>query len=343
MIRRDADERSVRTLHRTVGRLEGELVGRPTGKDLDRLRDGQGAQARRVDAHDRAIRELTEQVGELATALREVRSRARADAGAATARITELTGTVTGQARRIERLHRELHRVEDALRAAAGVPLADLAPTGDDDDLAAAVRRGRRCARDRLDDVQRAGHEDAVAAPQRWERAHGEIVRAVVAASRAVAEAPPGRADAGAVARFREARDRLVVTRGQQGAVRSAAEASRAVLDADAERELLDAPVVAAGRRARDELTRTWRARLDTAVGAGHRLPPWFVAVLGSGPPPDAGPWYDAATALLVHRTVFGIGDPVAALGDGPGDGSDEEYAAEHAALARRLEPFGLP
>ncbi|GAA4974418.1 hypothetical protein WHI96_05350 [Pseudonocardia tropica] len=322
---------------RRLGRLEGELTHRATRTDLAALRDGQGRQDQRAEQHGRKLTALGREVEELTAALEAVRRRSLRAAADAAARVDELTATVADQAGRIERLHGELVRLDDRLRVATGVPDADLTPTGTDRELAATVLRGREHDRARLGDADRAAHRHDAAGPERWERERAAAVRAVLDASRAVADGTDGTAVL--AGRFRAARDRLATVRAAEDGVRAAAARARTELDADAERELRDGAVAAAGRDAGSTLTGRLRDRLVAAVAAGHRLPPWFTTALGSGPPAPPEDWYDTAVALLAHRVLYGITDTASALG--PPDGSAER-AAEHAALARRMRPYGL-
>ncbi|MCM3845233.1 hypothetical protein ND486_03375 [Pseudonocardia sp. DR1-2] len=322
---------------RRLDRIEGELTHRPTRKDLAALRDGQGRQVQQVERHERRLGTLAREVEELGAALEAVRRRSVRAAKDAAARVDELTTTVADQAGRIERLHGELVRLDDRMRVATGVPDADLTPTGADRELAATVLRGREHDRARLGDADRAARRHDAAGPERWERERAAAVRAVLDASRAVADGTDG--TAALAGRFRAARDRLDTVRAAEGDVRAAADRARTELDADAERELRDGTVVAEGRDAGTALTGRLRERLVAAVDAGHRLPPWFTTALGSGPPAPPEDWYETAVALLTHRVLYGIGDTASALG--PPDGPAER-AAEHSALARRMRPYGL-
>lgn len=95
-------------------------------------------------------------------------------------------------------------------------------------------------------------------------------------------------------------------------------------------------PDILDGQRARTQLTRILRTRVSEAITEVHRLPEWFTQALGHEPPRQGvEEWMSTAAAVIAHRLLWGIDDPVSALGPSPR--YDDPFHSEHLDLQQRI------
>ncbi|WP_159945443.1 MULTISPECIES: hypothetical protein [unclassified Nocardiopsis] len=95
-------------------------------------------------------------------------------------------------------------------------------------------------------------------------------------------------------------------------------------------------PDILDGQHARTQLTRILRTRVSVAVAEVHRLPEWFTRALGHEPPRQGvEEWMSTAAAVIAHRLLRGIDDPVSALGSSPR--YDDLFYSEHFDLQQRI------
>jgi hypothetical protein len=315
-----------------VGRLERELGDAPSQADLDRV------EARTSD-HEYRLDTLDGDIATLRDAVAEADHTARSHLADLDRRLDEVEDSAVDGTRRIDDLQRRTRWLEHHLRAADGVPTADLTADPDVVGLAHAERRARERRAAHLPDATRRRHHAAVAAHAGWVRRRDEVRRAALTASREIAgDGADGPHRADLAQRYREARSALDGLAEQAGSVRRHADTARAALERDDAVRTTDAGTVASGTDAGRVLSIRLRTRLTEMVGR-HELPPvWFATVLGLGPPADSAPWFDAAVAVLRYRAAYDIDDAVQALGPEPT--GDAEQSARRRQAWDLTAPF---
>jgi hypothetical protein len=87
----------------------------------------------------------------------------------------------------------------------------------------------------------------------------------------------------------------------------------------DDRRRAASLELIQAEEEAREVLRRKLRDRISEALVQRRLLPVWLTAELGYGPKGDAAAWLDIGADVLMYRIVYGVRDPVVALGDAEG------------------------
>jgi hypothetical protein len=221
----------------------------------------------------------------------------------------------------LRRLKQHLQLIDGQLKAAAGVPAANLDTfTKDQKALAATMERGWSAKRLLLSDFDRQIHTTRVRNHQEAAAKHQAALAAALDAVGAFTSSRYGstdHADAAARARTAIATEKNL----RQALARQApnAEESQTALRDDMVTRASKQPVIAAGERAEKRLTMALRSRLADALANRSQLPTWFVTVLGAAPPARAtDQWLETATRVLLYRLTYGINDQVLALGPPP-------------------------
>lgn len=319
----DDDDHQHPDLHHQIARLENRLTqlrrdvdAKADAGPVEELRDDLSRHTDHTGLLERRVDEATEAVDSVEREL--------------TRRLDETTA----------RLDRRLRWLDRHVRASTGARTADLDGGADLVVLAARAERGADMEAELLPEPRRRIHQADLTELRRWRVGHGRAVQAVVAASLAVARSEPGTPTrAGAVREFAAARLDLDDYRRTAEHVADAADRSAAVLAADDERREQRAEAIAEGHRSADALRTALRARLAGMIERAELPPVWFDAVLGPGPPAEAGPWLETAVDLLAHRVTYGITDVAVALGDPPGPDASPRRRDSHHRIAARLAP----
>lgn len=239
----------------------------------------------------------------------------------------------------IARLMQHLRLLDGQIKAAQGVPEADLDTfTTDQRALARTMQRGRSARSLLLGDHDRVTHQTRVRYHRETAAKHQAARAAVVETTGAFTTSRYGTTDhSEAASRLRaaiadETRLRQDLARQAPGADESA----RALAD-DASTRADQQPVMAAGNRAEKRLTLALRSRLADAISSRSLLPAWFVTVLGAAPPARATQqWLETATRVVLYRITFDITDQVLALGPEPPD-TDRQRRSWYDQLRRDL------
>ncbi|MBW0116674.1 hypothetical protein [Pseudonocardia abyssalis] len=319
----DADDHQHADLHHLIARLENRLT--QLRRDVDAKADARPVEELRDDLsrytdHAEQLERRVDEAGEAVDAVERDLTR----------RLDETTA----------RLERRLRWLDRHVRASTGARTADLDAGPDLVALAARAERGANLEADLLPEARRRILQADVAELRRWRVGHGRAVRATVDASLAVARSEPGSPTRSTAAReFAAARLDLDDYRQTSEHVTEAADRAAAVLAADDERRGQRAEAIDDGRSSHDALRTSLRTRLAGMIDRAEMPPVWFDAVLGPGPPAEAGPWLETAVDLLVHRVTYGITDAAVALGDPPGPDASPRRRESHHRIATRLAP----
>ncbi|WP_410588052.1 hypothetical protein [Amycolatopsis sp. lyj-23] len=265
--------------------------------------------------------------------LRETDDRLRQDVAGLTERLE--TGGAAGQQDRIDRLGRQLERLqqqvrvlERAVRVSDGVPQADLDDVGPETRaLAAQAARWDDLHKELVTKEQRAryaeeiAHLDAVrSALSRCDADLLEVVRVLASTDRG----SRARGDAESSLRALSTRRRTLLDEEIPAASAAAEQARLALREADAVQARV-VPQLERAERAWHDLQVRLRTRITDALGANVLLPTWFGNTLGVAPPSGTSgdAWIRTAASVLAYRVTFGITDQALPLGPPASEAAD--------------------
>lgn len=279
--------------------------------------------------------------------------RALSAQGAEATRRLDLAHTAALAARRsaadnagaLRRLVARVEWLEDRLRAAGTVPVAELDRVdAAARDLARAVLDGLDAQESLLQPSERASLLATVEAFRGLERERDVAGRDVLAISTVLettARTDPAHFDQ--TARFKDAERRYAQAAKAVSENAPTARTAQDRLTHDAERRVAVEPTLATGGRAEIELDNALRGRLAHEVERGALMPSWFSEVLGPAPAGggSTAAWYDVASAALAYRLVYGIEDVAALLGPAPDPDAPLHRAEEYDRLVSELRELG--
>ncbi|MER6409003.1 hypothetical protein ABT269_37215 [Streptomyces viridosporus] len=295
---------------------------------------------RRLRDTDRRLRNLDGRLDDLETEQQRLTSkfgytedlddelrRIRSDVSACDDKIDhveeELGDRIADTEQAVKRLTQHVRLLDGQLKAAHGVPAADLDTfTTDQRALARTMEQGWSARRHLLGDHDRATHRRRIQYHQDTTARHRQARTEVIDAVAAFTASRYGTPDhAKATGRLRTALSNENTLRQNLTQQKTRAEESANALAADAQTRADRQPVISAGERAEKRLTMALRSRLAEAISSRALPPAWFVTVLGAAPPArDTDRWLQTATRVLLYRLTYDITDQVLALGPAPSD-----------------------
>jgi hypothetical protein len=230
------------------------------------------------------------------------------------------TRATAGLRREVELLQRRMHRQTAWLQRAAVVQPDAVATDLDavDDEIkqwAEALRKGNAISAQLLSEASRSGHEATLARYDVWLQKSKDLDAAQIAGARALAAAPDVPADTD-WASFNSRKANADTHRTVGRYARQQAEEAKASLDADDAQRTGFQPQIDAHIAAQRALHNTVVGRLDPILRKRLVGPLWFTLALGDSPDgEELRAWLDAAVSLVRYRIIYGVTDPIDALG----------------------------
>jgi len=289
-------------------------------------------QARELDALDRTVSELRDDLDELSEHQDTLRQRVcmlEAD------EIEPLRCSITDLEEATGEMHRELAQTRTAVQHLAGrlgwlehhvrtsAGLTAIAIDEASPALRNLARKASQATTARagiLPDLQRNRLQAQINRYDNLRRQRQQHLATAVTNSE-ILTCCPGSGDehAAASTAFRAALAQANQLAEQINSTRDDVSTARARLAADDKYRRTHLATITEGEQAKTALHRKLRQRITDAISDRALFPAWFTTALGYSPPADGTTqWITAATELIAYRITYAITDPAVALGPKP-------------------------
>lgn len=278
------------------------------------------AEARDLDALESKVDELERTLGRRVDSVESDQTVLHDSVDELSSDLARESRAVTSLRREVAQLQRRMQRQTAWLQRAAVIQPEAVAGDLDavDDEIkrwAEALRRGNAIRAQLLSDGARAGHEATMSRYEAWLREGKDLEAAQISGARTLATSADVPADS-AWASFDDRKAAVDQHRESGRYLRQQAERAQAELDTEASLRKSFQPQIDAHIAAHDALHQVIVGRFDTILRQRQVAPLWFTLTLGDWPAGDElKDWLDTAIALVRYRIIYGVTDPIEALG----------------------------
>jgi chromosome segregation ATPase len=284
------------------------------------------ADARDLDALESKVRELEDALNRRIDSVESDQSRLLSSVDELSDDVRRRADDARSLRTEVEQLQRRVQRQTGWIQRAIALrtdAVAELDAPGEDiREWAAALRRGNAVGAQLLSETTRDRHEATLGRYRSWLKQSRDLDEAFLASVDAAAAASDVPADADWSA-YDAGKTNADQHRETGRYLQQQAEAAKAALDNDDALRASYKPVLEAHKVAADKLTDVISERLVAMLKKGQTPPLWFVLALGDVPPearqerndPDVADWVDTAIMLVRYRIIYGVTDPIEALG----------------------------